>query len=537
MEYLPTRRRQRLADRRDGLVGVAGGRGEGAQDALDARPLGAQRHDVLQLDHAGGERPGLVGAQHVDVAQRLDGVEALHEDVLPQQAHRPQSIGEGDREDESVGDERQDDGAHPHALDEGDPSGDVAHPHEDLEDHDHEQQGAHDLRDLQLERGQLALEGGGLRHELVGETRQADLLGLVVAATGHAEAAREQRVAVVLDDQVRLAGEQGLVDLHAACAEHGAVDHDLVAWVQVEEVAEHDLGWVEVAQFAVAQHRRLGPHEDGDAVHHALGADLLDEADHRVGGDHGDDDEGVERLPQDEQQDAHDVEEVVDEVEDVVADDAPVGAPGVDLRVVALAGGAPPRRLLGGETGGRRGRLAAGRRGTHVGLIARFGVSTLLPRMRVAARYQGGSSRSTVPRSRSASRSAARRRMVETGVSGKGGPRPRRGDTMEEMFDRLARLRDPALYQGGDTERGYFEGWYFKAVDGEGGHAVAVIPGVSFSADATRLAGVRADHPRGWQHAFLLVSGGRLQLRPAAALLHLRRRQHVHGARDGPGPP
>ena len=52
------------------------------------------------------------------------------------------------------------------------------------------------------------------------------------------------------------------------------------------------------------------------------------------------------------------------------------------------------------------------------------------------------------------------------------------------MLDRLARLRDPALYQGGDTDRRSFEGWYFKAVDGKGGHAVAVIPGVSFSADA-----------------------------------------------------
>ena len=51
------------------------------------------------------------------------------------------------------------------------------------------------------------------------------------------------------------------------------------------------------------------------------------------------------------------------------------------------------------------------------------------------------------------------------------------------MLDALTRLRNPALYQGGDTQRRYFEGWYFKAVDGESRRAVAVIPGVSFSED------------------------------------------------------
>ena len=51
------------------------------------------------------------------------------------------------------------------------------------------------------------------------------------------------------------------------------------------------------------------------------------------------------------------------------------------------------------------------------------------------------------------------------------------------MIDALTRLRSPALYQGGDTQRRYFEGWYFKAVDGEARRAVAVVPGVSFSED------------------------------------------------------
>ena len=88
----------------------------------------------------------------------------------------------------------------------------------------------------------------------------------------------------------------------------------------------------------VAQHVRLGPQQDRHLVHHALGADLLEQADDGVGADHEHHGERVERLAQDQEQDAEEVEEVVDEVEDVVADDAPVGAAGADLDVVALAG-------------------------------------------------------------------------------------------------------------------------------------------------------------------------------------------------------
>lgn len=41
----------------------------------------------------------------------------------------------------------------------------------------------------------------------------------------------------------------------------------------------------------------------------------------------------------------------------------------------------------------------------------------------------------------------------------------------------------PAAYQGGSRRRRYFEGWYFKAVDAAGVHAMAAVPGISYSAD------------------------------------------------------
>jgi tocopherol cyclase len=50
----------------------------------------------------------------------------------------------------------------------------------------------------------------------------------------------------------------------------------------------------------------------------------------------------------------------------------------------------------------------------------------------------------------------------------------------------LRRVWAPALYQGGRVGRRYFEGWYFKCVDAGERRAVAVIPGVSYSADGRR---------------------------------------------------
>lgn len=55
----------------------------------------------------------------------------------------------------------------------------------------------------------------------------------------------------------------------------------------------------------------------------------------------------------------------------------------------------------------------------------------------------------------------------------------------------------PAAYQGGSVSRRYFEGWYYKQVTATGDRALAIIPGVSFSADGSE------------RHAFVqIVPGG-----------------------------
>ncbi len=98
----------------------------------------------------------------------------------------------------------------------------------------------------------------------------------------------------------------------------------------------------------------FGPREDGDAVQEDLGADLLGQADERVEDDDADGDEGVQVAAEDDQQDAEGEEDVVDEVEDVLAQDLAVGAARLADDDVALAGVATPLGLGLGEARRRR---------------------------------------------------------------------------------------------------------------------------------------------------------------------------------------
>jgi len=67
----------------------------------------------------------------------------------------------------------------------------------------------------------------------------------------------------------------------------------------------------------------------------------------------------------------------------------------------------------------------------------------------------------------------------------------------------LRRVWNPAGYQGGSVQRRYFEGWYYKQVDASQTRTLAVIPGVSFSADgAARHAFVQVVPSGGATHYF-----------------------------------
>ena len=98
-----------------------------------------------------------------------------------------------------------------------------------------------DLVDAAAQFGIHQRELAGLFGELGGVGFPADLGGPVRAAARDDEAARHHLVAGVLRDRVGLAGEQGLVDLEVGVLDDLAVDDDLVAGPQFDDVVEHDL--------------------------------------------------------------------------------------------------------------------------------------------------------------------------------------------------------------------------------------------------------------------------------------------------------
>lgn len=64
------------------------------------------------------------------------------------------------------------------------------------------------------------------------------------------------------------------------------------------------------------------------------------------------------------------------------------------------------------------------------------------------------------------------------------------------LISRWRALWNPGMYHGWGRSRRYFEGWYFKIVSADGRHALAVIPGISFSNDGSE------------RHAFVQVMDG-----------------------------
>ena len=59
------------------------------------------------------------------------------------------------------------------------------------------------------------------------------------------------------------------------------------------------------------------------------------------------------------------------------------------------------------------------------------------------------------------------------------------------------KMKDPAMFQGNNKRKKYFEGWYFKMVSADGSSILSVIPGISLSHDGKD------------QHAFIQIIDGK----------------------------
>ena len=282
----PPRRRHGC---RDGLARLvergAAGDHEGHRRSR-ARLLAIQWQDLLELQLVGRQGAGLVHAEHVHVAERLDRVGLLHERPVAGHAHGGQGIGDGDRHEEAVGDEADQDRGLDDGLVEWHVQQHVLDDEQQLQVEDDGQGHADDGLDLPLQRRQRPSERARTGRDAPRQAGFADGLGHVAAAPGGRVAARVDLVARPLGHEVRFAGQLRLVDFDATLRQ-ATVHDDLVAGLDGHEVAHDELLWPDLAYLTVAHDLGRRPRQQGDAVQGLLGAHLLDDAHHDVGADDG----------------------------------------------------------------------------------------------------------------------------------------------------------------------------------------------------------------------------------------------------------
>jgi len=311
--------------------------------------------DLGDLDLGGREGARLVEAQHAHPAHRFDGVGALDERLLAGEADDGQGIRHGHHDHQALGDERDEDRRRARGLDRGQAPELAIQADQDRHGRDDHEQGhaPQDAVHVLLERGALGAERPGARGQLVGEAGRADAGRHVARLAIDAEAAREHLRALRLGDAVRLPREQRLVRLEGALR-HLAVEQQLVAAADHEQVAQDHLEGVDGALDAIPDDARGRSREHRQPVEAALGADLLEQADHHVDDHQHDGDGGIAVQLEIGQDDADGGQQDVDRLEQVVAEDVDVGPTAGDPRVVAEAACAAGGCLRVGQPGSRR---------------------------------------------------------------------------------------------------------------------------------------------------------------------------------------
>ena len=251
-------------------------------------------------DHGGhcqlvlGERAGLVGADHLDRAERLDGREALHQHLLlrePEPAHRQRQRERGQEPFGHVGDDdpQHEDHVHPERAPGAEAEGEEGEAHR----HRHRGEDAHHARHLALQRRRgaphLDAERGDAA-ELGPRPGRVDHCG---ARPAQHRAAREHQIRAVDEaplvhalrphaDVPGLAGERGVVRQQIVALAHARIGRDAISFRQEEHVAGHQGCARHLLLGPVAAHRDLLREEAAQRLHRPLGADGLREGEERV---------------------------------------------------------------------------------------------------------------------------------------------------------------------------------------------------------------------------------------------------------------
>jgi hypothetical protein len=211
-------------------------------------------------------------------------------------------------------------------------------------------------------------EGLRLARQLACVALLAHRVDPVVAGAGDAEGPRQHPLAHPLAHAVGLAGQQRLVEGHAAAGDRLAVGDQLVAGLDRDHVPRHDLLGQEADERTVAHDLGVGGDQHRQLVERLLRVQLLADAD--VGVDDRDQaEDGVGEQPQREDEDEEAADDRVEEGEDVAGDDARDRARGGVGRGAELAqalgclGAAQPLLCAGV--------LGVGRGGGHQGTFNR----------------------------------------------------------------------------------------------------------------------------------------------------------------------
>ena len=279
----------------------------------DALVAGGQLHHGQA---ALGDGAGLVGEQHRQAAGGLQAVDLAHQHVVLDHADALEGQQYAGEHRQALGHRADDDGdGHGHRLDDqrrpaGEGGFDVVIDDVDQYHADDDGDGADVAEggDLLGQLGQLHLQGrlAGVLLDLQGQLAEQGLvaddldLHVALAAADHGAAVGVVGVQQVLDliglavgvgalgGLLGLAVQRGLVHHHLALDDL-AVGGQLVAGLEVDDVAHHDLGHVDLVQLAVAQHLGLfldlllGLQQAGLALLAVLG-----EGGHAVGQQYGD---------------------------------------------------------------------------------------------------------------------------------------------------------------------------------------------------------------------------------------------------------
>ena len=209
--------------------------------------------------------------------------------------------------------------------------------------------------------------------------------------------------------------EQRLVHVGLSIADKAPIGHHLVAGAHDQHVPLHDLARIDGLFLPIAQHRRRRAGQQGDMVEFALGSHLLQHADGHIDQHDAERDHDVARPPEHDQDQAEDEQRGVDEGEDVLAQDQPVGPAAVERRVVAQPLPVPSLSLDAGQAkarpGGGGGSAPGSRRSDRPCLVLLFGYAGRRARQRQPA--TPASARST--RRRSVGQSLACRSLIWCG--------------------------------------------------------------------------------------------------------------------------